>query len=149
MALRARQALDRECAHCDGAGRRTDDHLPAALEFVAELPDTARLVWKTNTYGSAEARELLDGMSTCGWRISNSATTSVHAVGESSELCPHCEGEPALGERTQRTDRPPPARARPLTAAGGPSQNGSQLKCRGQSERAFRFLAGMARAAPQ
>jgi putative pyruvate formate lyase activating enzyme len=32
------------------------------LEFVAELPDSARLVWKTNAHGSAEARKLLDGM---------------------------------------------------------------------------------------
>ena len=37
-------------------------HLPAALEFVAELPDSAKLVWKTNAHGSAQARELLDGM---------------------------------------------------------------------------------------
>jgi putative pyruvate formate lyase activating enzyme len=37
-------------------------HLPAALEFVSLLPDTARLVWKTNAHGSAQARELLDGM---------------------------------------------------------------------------------------
>ena len=37
-------------------------HLHAALEFVARLPETARLVWKTNAHGSAEARELLDGM---------------------------------------------------------------------------------------
>ncbi|MBI3848885.1 MAG: radical SAM protein [Verrucomicrobia bacterium] len=37
-------------------------HLPAALEIVAALPDTAKLVWKTNAHGSAQARELLDGM---------------------------------------------------------------------------------------
>jgi putative pyruvate formate lyase activating enzyme len=37
-------------------------HLPAALEFVSWLPETARLVWKTNAHGSAQARELLDGM---------------------------------------------------------------------------------------
>jgi putative pyruvate formate lyase activating enzyme len=37
-------------------------HLPAALELVAELPDSARLIWKTNAHGSAQARELLDGM---------------------------------------------------------------------------------------
>jgi putative pyruvate formate lyase activating enzyme len=29
---------------------------------VAELPDTARVIWKTNAHGSAEARALLDGM---------------------------------------------------------------------------------------
>jgi putative pyruvate formate lyase activating enzyme len=37
-------------------------HLPTALELVAAMPDSARLVWKTNAYGSAEARELLDGL---------------------------------------------------------------------------------------
>lgn len=37
-------------------------HLPAALEFVAELPASAKLVWKTNAHASAVARELLDGM---------------------------------------------------------------------------------------
>jgi putative pyruvate formate lyase activating enzyme len=37
-------------------------HLPAVLEIVAALPDNAKLVWKTNAHGSAQARELLDGM---------------------------------------------------------------------------------------
>jgi putative pyruvate formate lyase activating enzyme len=37
-------------------------HLPTVLELVAALPDTARLVWKTNAHGSAEARALLDGV---------------------------------------------------------------------------------------
>jgi putative pyruvate formate lyase activating enzyme len=37
-------------------------HLPAVLEIVAALPDDAKLVWKTNAHGSAQARELLDGM---------------------------------------------------------------------------------------
>jgi putative pyruvate formate lyase activating enzyme len=37
-------------------------HLPTALKFVSLLPDTARLVWKTNAHGSAQARALLDGM---------------------------------------------------------------------------------------
>jgi putative pyruvate formate lyase activating enzyme len=37
-------------------------HLPAALEFVSLLPETAKLIWKTNAHGSAPARELLDGM---------------------------------------------------------------------------------------
>jgi putative pyruvate formate lyase activating enzyme len=37
-------------------------HLPAALEIVAALPDDIKLVWKTNAHGSAQARELLDGM---------------------------------------------------------------------------------------
>ena len=37
-------------------------HLPAALEFVAAMPDAATLVWKTNAHCSREARALLDGM---------------------------------------------------------------------------------------
>jgi putative pyruvate formate lyase activating enzyme len=37
-------------------------HLPAALELVAALPDSAKLIWKTNAHGSAQAHELLDGM---------------------------------------------------------------------------------------
>ncbi len=37
-------------------------HLPTALEIVAALPDDARLVWKTNAHGSAQARDLLDGV---------------------------------------------------------------------------------------
>ena len=37
-------------------------HLPAALEIVAALPAAAKLVWKTNAHGSAQAREWLDGM---------------------------------------------------------------------------------------
>jgi putative pyruvate formate lyase activating enzyme len=37
-------------------------HLPAVLELVSHLPDTARLVWKTNAHGSAQTRELIDGL---------------------------------------------------------------------------------------
>lgn len=37
-------------------------HLPTALEIVAVLPADARLVWKTNAHGSAQARELLQGL---------------------------------------------------------------------------------------
>jgi putative pyruvate formate lyase activating enzyme len=37
-------------------------HLHTALEIVAALPDDAKLVWKTNAHGSAQARELLDDM---------------------------------------------------------------------------------------
>jgi putative pyruvate formate lyase activating enzyme len=37
-------------------------HLPAALELVAALPTAATLIWKTNAHGSAQARELLDGL---------------------------------------------------------------------------------------
>ena len=37
-------------------------HLPAALELVSHLPADAKLIWKTNAHGSAQARELLDGI---------------------------------------------------------------------------------------
>lgn len=37
-------------------------HLPEAIRFVAALPSTARLVWKTNAYIAAGAREWLDGL---------------------------------------------------------------------------------------
>jgi len=62
MAAKAKAAL------VDGAktvmilGGEPTIHLPAALELVAALPDNAKLVWKTNAHGSAQARELLDGM---------------------------------------------------------------------------------------
>lgn len=37
-------------------------HLPTVLALVAALPERAKLVWKTNAHGSAQARELLDGL---------------------------------------------------------------------------------------
>src|ERR1039457_5295556 len=61
MAERAERAL------CSGArtirvlGGEPTIHLPAALELVAALPDSARLVWKTNAYGSGQARGVLRG----------------------------------------------------------------------------------------
>jgi len=62
MAVRARQALDEGARTIMVLGGEPTIHLPSVLEFVAGLPDTARLVWKTNAHGSAEARELLDGI---------------------------------------------------------------------------------------
>lgn len=62
MAGRACQALDHGARTIMVLGGEPTIHLPAVLEFVAELPDSARLIWKTNAHGSAEARELLDGM---------------------------------------------------------------------------------------
>ena len=62
MASKAKSAL------ADGAktvmllGGEPTIHLPDVLELVALLPDDAKLVWKTNAHGSAQARELLDGM---------------------------------------------------------------------------------------
>jgi putative pyruvate formate lyase activating enzyme len=62
LAARAKAAL------IDGArtimilGGEPTVHLPFALELVAALPDDAKLIWKTNAHGSAQARELLDGL---------------------------------------------------------------------------------------
>lgn len=62
MAARACQALDEGARTIMVLGGEPTIHLPSVLEFVAGLPDTTRLVWKTNAHGSAEARELLDSM---------------------------------------------------------------------------------------
>ena len=62
MAARARRALGTGARTVMLLGGEPTIHLPAALEFVAELPAQAKLVWKTNAHGSAQARELLDGM---------------------------------------------------------------------------------------
>jgi putative pyruvate formate lyase activating enzyme len=62
MAARARRALDQGASTIMVLGGEPTVHLPAALELVAALPDSARLIWKTNAHGSAEARELLNGM---------------------------------------------------------------------------------------
>ena len=67
---RAGEPLDAERLVAQAAGARTvmilggepTVHLPAALEIAAALPDETRLVWKTNAHGSAQARELLDGV---------------------------------------------------------------------------------------
>lgn len=62
MAARAQRALHEGAHTVMVLGGEPTVQLPAALEFVAELPDTAKLVWKTNAHGSGEARELLDGL---------------------------------------------------------------------------------------
>ncbi len=62
MATRARAALQAGARTVMVLGGEPTIHLPAALEFVSLLPETAKLVWKTNAHGSAQARELLDGM---------------------------------------------------------------------------------------
>ena len=62
MAGRAKRALDDGARTVMLLGGEPTIHLPAALELVAALPESARLVWKTNAYGSAQARGLLDGM---------------------------------------------------------------------------------------
>ena len=62
MAIQAQRALAAGARTVTLLGGEPTIHLPAALEFVAELPTTARLVWKTNAHGSAQGRELLEGM---------------------------------------------------------------------------------------
>jgi len=62
MAARARVALRNGARTVMVLGGEPTIHLPAALDFVSRLPAMAKLVWKTNAYGSAQARELLDGL---------------------------------------------------------------------------------------
>ncbi|MFZ0826290.1 MAG: radical SAM protein [Verrucomicrobiia bacterium] len=62
MAANARAALQAGARSIMVLGGEPTIHLPAALEFVALLPETAKLIWKTNAHGSAQARELLDGI---------------------------------------------------------------------------------------
>jgi putative pyruvate formate lyase activating enzyme len=60
MAAKALTALRQGARTVMVLGGEPTVHLPAALELVAALPDSSRLVWKTNGHGSAQARELLD-----------------------------------------------------------------------------------------
>src|SRR5262249_5836944 len=62
MARQARQALSHGARWIMVLGGEPTIHLPSVLEFVAELPASAKLVWKTNAHGSEAARELLEGM---------------------------------------------------------------------------------------
>jgi putative pyruvate formate lyase activating enzyme len=58
----AKRALKQGAATVMILGGEPTIHLPAVLELVALLPAAAKLVWKTNAHGSAQARELLDGL---------------------------------------------------------------------------------------
>ncbi len=62
LARRARGALENGARTVMILGGEPTIHLPAALEIVAAMPDSAKLIWKTNAHGSAQAREWLDGM---------------------------------------------------------------------------------------
>ena len=62
LAAMAEEALNNGARTIMILGGEPTIHLNAALELVAWLPDTARLVWKTNAHCSAQARSLLDGM---------------------------------------------------------------------------------------
>jgi len=62
LAMRAVAALEQGARTVMILGGEPTIHLAAALEIAAALPQEARLVWKTNAHGSAEARALLDGI---------------------------------------------------------------------------------------
>lgn len=62
IAARAEAALQDGARTVMILGGEPTVHLHAALDLVALLPEEARLVWKTNSHASAEARALLDGM---------------------------------------------------------------------------------------
>jgi putative pyruvate formate lyase activating enzyme len=62
LAAKARAALEEGARTIMILGGEPTIHLPAVLEIVAALPDEAKLVWKTNAHGSAQARDLLDGL---------------------------------------------------------------------------------------
>jgi putative pyruvate formate lyase activating enzyme len=62
MAERATTAVRNGARTVMVLGGEPTIHLPDALELVSLLPESAKLVWKTNAHGSAEASELLDGM---------------------------------------------------------------------------------------
>lgn len=62
LIARAERALKHGARTVMILGGEPTVHLPTALKIVSALPDTAKLIWKTNAHGSASARELLDGM---------------------------------------------------------------------------------------
>ncbi|MEI8291157.1 MAG: radical SAM protein [Verrucomicrobiota bacterium] len=62
MAARAEAALHNGARTIMVLGGEPTIHIPSALEFVSLLPASAKLIWKTNAHGSAQARKLLDGM---------------------------------------------------------------------------------------
>ncbi len=62
MAEKAKVALRAGARTIMVLGGEPTIHLHAALEFVSLLPHDAKLAWKTNAHGSAQAREFLDGI---------------------------------------------------------------------------------------
>lgn len=62
LAARAVTALEKGAHTVMILGGEPTIHLPSVLEIVAALPDEARLIWKTNAHGSAQARGLLAGL---------------------------------------------------------------------------------------
>ncbi len=62
LASQAKTALEHGARTVMILGGEPTIHLPTVLGIVAALPDDAKLIWKTNTHGSTQARELLDGI---------------------------------------------------------------------------------------
>ena len=62
ICAKAIAALERGARTIMILGGEPTIHLPSVLEIIAALPDEARLVWKTNAHGSAQARALLSGL---------------------------------------------------------------------------------------
>ena len=62
MAIQAEDALLNGAQTVMILGGEPTIHLPDVLEFISFLPDTVRLVWKTNAHGSEQARELQEGI---------------------------------------------------------------------------------------
>lgn len=62
LADRAMAALNNGARSIMILGGEPTIHLPHVLELVSRLPDSARLIWKTNAHGSAEARDLMEGI---------------------------------------------------------------------------------------
>lgn len=65
LAARAAAALRAGARTVMVLGGEPTIHLSDALTFLSYLPETAKVVWKTNAHGSAEARALLEGMADC------------------------------------------------------------------------------------
>ncbi|HXI84359.1 MAG TPA: radical SAM protein [Verrucomicrobiae bacterium] len=62
LAARAKTAMENGAQTAMILGGEPTIHLPAALEIVAALPPSLRLIWKTNAHGTALARGWLDGL---------------------------------------------------------------------------------------
>ena len=62
LAMKATAALQAGARTVMILGGEPTIHLPEAIRFVAALPSSARLIWKTNAYISIEARALLAGL---------------------------------------------------------------------------------------
>jgi putative pyruvate formate lyase activating enzyme len=62
LAERAKLALQQGAQTIMLLGGEPTIHLPDVLELVSWLPATAKLVWKTNAHGAAQARALLAGL---------------------------------------------------------------------------------------